>query len=136
MNDIKTRLSQIAEIKGLSMRSFEEFCHLKRGNISNILPGGSIGSDKLAKIFDAVPDVNPLWLINGIGEMFTTSPVQTQSDTSAQLKILQDINQRQELTIREQAKEIGRLEAQLEQLSGMIEKSAESANTDTIANVG
>lgn len=98
-------------------------------------PGESIGSDKLAKIFDAVPEVNPP-LVNRIGEMFTTSLVQTPSDISAQLKILQDINQRQELTIREQAKEIGRLEAELEQLSGMIEKSAESANTDTIASAG
>jgi len=59
----------VAEHLGLSMRAFEEACGLNRGNISNMLPNGNIGSDKLSKIFDTYPHINPIWLITGKGDM-------------------------------------------------------------------
>ena len=68
---IKDRLKQLAHNKGLSIRSFEEKCGLGRGNISNMSQDGSIGSDKLSKIFDTFPDTNLYWLLSGEGEMDT-----------------------------------------------------------------
>ena len=62
---IKDRLKQLAQNKGLSIRSFEETCGLGRGNISNMSQDGSIGSDKLSKIFDAFPDTDLYWLLTG-----------------------------------------------------------------------
>lgn len=69
MNTIRQRLIEIADYKRLSVRAFEEFCGLKRGNISNLAPDGNIGSDKLSKIIDAMPEVNPDWLLSGRGKM-------------------------------------------------------------------
>ena len=72
MKKIRDRLYKIAEYKGLSMRKFEEVCNLKRGNISNMTEYGTIGSDKLSKIIDAISDINIEWLLTGKGDMFKT----------------------------------------------------------------
>ena len=78
---IKDRLKQLAQNKGLSIRSFEETCGLGRGNVSNMSQDGSIGSDKLSKIFDAFPDTDLYWLLTGNGEMIKggTLPVAHQT---------------------------------------------------------
>ena len=128
MSDIKTRLTQIAESKGYSVRAFEEACKLKRGNISNILSGGAIGSDKLARIFDAFPDINPTWLISGSGEMFNASvgsqPLTQTQNTDMLNKLL------------EQAELIGELKARIKDLEQRLEKTAGDVCTGTTANVG
>jgi len=79
MTDIRSRLVQFIDNLGISIRAFEERCSLKRGNISNIAPGGAIGSDKLAKIFDAFPQLNTHWLITGKGNMLV-EPVNQNND--------------------------------------------------------
>ena len=66
---MKKRLLQIADYLGMSVRAFEAACELQRGNISNMSENGAIGSDKLSKIIDSFPDINPEWLITGKGEM-------------------------------------------------------------------
>lgn len=77
MNTIKARLKKIAANYGLSIRAFEEKCGLNRGNISNMSDDGSVGSDKLSKIIDRFPGINPHWLITGSGEMIKQSVSQT-----------------------------------------------------------
>ena len=73
MDTIKVRLKHLARFYGMSIRAFEESCGLNRGNISNMNDEGSVGSDKLSKIFDRFKDVNPIWLISGSGEMLKSS---------------------------------------------------------------
>lgn len=73
MSTIKGRLMLLANNYGLSIRAFEDKCGLNRGNISNMGDNSSIGSDKLSKIFDTFPEVNPLWLISGIGDILKTN---------------------------------------------------------------
>lgn len=131
MSEIKTRLVQIAEIKGFSVRAFEEACQLKRGNISNIVAGGAIGSDKLAKIFDAFPDINPHWLIMGVGDRFTD---QTEA-ANAPAFLLNMISEKDQ-TIREQAEEIGRLRQMVDQLTAELQKSVQDVPEPRSANVG
>ena len=72
MRTIKERLTSLANYYGLSMRAFEDKCGLNRGNISNMGDNSSIGSDKLSKIFDTYPEVNPVWLISGKEDMLKT----------------------------------------------------------------
>lgn len=74
---IKTRLKEIANHFGLSIRSMEEKCGLSRGNISNMAENGTLGADKLAKIFDTFEDINPIWLIAGKGNMLNTTANKT-----------------------------------------------------------
>jgi hypothetical protein len=64
---MKERLLEIADLLGLSVRKFEHSSGLQRGNISNMSDNGAIGSDKLSKIFDKFPQINPEWLLTGKG---------------------------------------------------------------------
>lgn len=90
MNTLKSRLLKLADYKGLSIRAFEEFCGLNRGNISNLAPNGNIGSDKLSKIIDAISEVNAYWVLTGEGDMLkskkpeiNTSVIQNDSIKNA-----------------------------------------------------
>ena len=69
MNNIRQRLIDIAKYKGVSVRAFEELCRINRGNISNLAINGNIGSDKLSKIIDAIPEIDSEWLLTGRGKM-------------------------------------------------------------------
>lgn len=78
MNTIKSRLLKLADYKELSIRAFEEFCGLNRGNISNLATNGNIGSDKLSKIIDALPEINTYWLLTGEGDMLKSQALESQ----------------------------------------------------------
>ena len=79
-NGLKDRIKQLATNYGCSIRKFEEICHLGRGNVSNM--SEVLGSDKVAKIIDACPEVSCEWLLTGRGEMLKRKP-EDQSDESA-----------------------------------------------------
>lgn len=66
---LKTRIKQVAAHYGYSTRKFEEICQLGRGNISNMNEDGALGSDKLSKIIDTLPEVSCEWLLTGRGDM-------------------------------------------------------------------
>lgn len=66
---IKERIKLLANQYGYSIRKFEEYCQLGRGNISNMADEGAIGSDKLSKIIDNFPEISIRWLLTGQGDM-------------------------------------------------------------------
>lgn len=79
---LKTRIKQIATHYGYSTRKFEEICQLGRGNISNMNEDGALGSDKLSKIIDTLPEVSCEWLLTGRGDMLRDEQQrQTQEPT-------------------------------------------------------
>lgn len=144
VHSIKDRLKQIAKDKGLSIRSFEEECGLGRGNISNMSPNGAIGSDKLTKIIDTFPDVDLYWLVTGDPEGLRgwgrllrkqgfldgdSSDDECADDRTPQNKLLLD-------KLLEQAEEIGRLKARIEELERRREDNAGRAQNSDIAGVG
>lgn len=69
MHNIKERIIMSANYYNLSIRKFEEKCHLNRGVLGNMSEKSTIGSDKLASIFDNCEEINPEWLITGKGNM-------------------------------------------------------------------
>ena len=91
MNNIRQRLIDIAKYKGVSVRAFEELCGLNRGNISNLAINGNIGSDKLSKIIDAIPEIDSEWLLTGRGKMLAEGiqrgwPI-SQLDTNTEIEM-------------------------------------------------
>ena len=69
MSSIKVRVTESASYYGLSMRKFEEKCQLNRGCLSNMEENSTIGSDKLASIFDNCKELSLEWLLTGNGKM-------------------------------------------------------------------
>lgn len=69
MNDIKSRLIQLIENKGISKR---EFCRQIEVSPTFLANKSEIASDKVLNIITAFPDVNVEWLLTGDGEMLKT----------------------------------------------------------------
>ena len=66
----KERLKDFLKIKGLGQTKFEAAAGLPRGYVNNIRR--SITPDKLQTICQYFPDLNPVWLKTGQGEMLKT----------------------------------------------------------------
>lgn len=60
------RINQIIEYKGISERKFCREIGVSNGFLGNL---GDTGVSKLYKILDTYPEIDPLWLFLGTGEM-------------------------------------------------------------------
>lgn len=70
MESIIERIGQIVTKKGISMRSFEQTLGVSNGAIGNAIKKKSdVGSSVVSKIIEIYPDVNPIWLLTGVGNM-------------------------------------------------------------------
>lgn len=130
MDTIKDRLIQLAQLQGLSIRAFEEKCGLGRGNISNMGPSSSIGSDKLTKIIATFPGIDIYWVLTG-----KDSPTEFRGyDGFNDMPHSDDPQLLNKLLA--QAEEIGRLKERVKQLEQRLEKTAGDVSTGNTANVG
>lgn len=68
--DIKERIKQFADSKGIPIYKFESTAGLSNGYVNGIRKG--IGSEKLSDILRAFPELNRNWLLFGEGEMLRT----------------------------------------------------------------
>ncbi len=67
---ISDRVRQIIEYKGISLSVFNKKISAGTGYVEKLLQrNGTIGSDKLENIVFVFPDINPIWLLTGKGEM-------------------------------------------------------------------
>lgn len=130
---IKDRLKQLAQLKGLSIRAFEETCGLGRGNISNMSQDGSIGSDKLSKIIDTFPGIDLYWLLTGKDDptAFLSYNGYDDMPSSHDPQLLNKLL--------EQAEEIGQLKeriAHLERENAATSSGAQDADSTPSAHAG
>ena len=70
MEDIKNKLTQFTEYKGISKR---EFCRKIEVSPTFLANNSSITIDKVIKILTVYPEINIYWLIMGRGEMIVDS---------------------------------------------------------------
>ena len=90
-----------------------------------------MGVEKLSKIHN---DINPTWLLTGKGDIYyNTSSTTTQTTELSSLLAL--IREKEEI-IREQDREIGRLEERIRQMTIEKEKHVSDAPISGTANVG
>lgn len=64
---LKERLCAIAAQEELSISAFEKRCGL--GNAFVKSAGENVGASKLGRILREFPNISPLWLLTGIGDM-------------------------------------------------------------------
>lgn len=70
MMKIIDRIILFIHHKNLSMRAFDSSINVGNGYTSKQSKSkASVGSDVLERIIDTYPELNPLWLITGKGEM-------------------------------------------------------------------
>lgn len=68
---INQRIKDFAIHKKISIRKFEQMCSLSNGYVSNI--NYAIGEDKMLNIIQTFPDINPVWLQMGEGNMLKSN---------------------------------------------------------------
>ena len=87
MSTIK-RIKSVIEYKKMSIRAFERFIEVSINVIQAALKKNTgVKDDTLAKILEACPDVNPVWLITGKGAMLLESDKELKDNT---LKALEE----------------------------------------------
>jgi transcriptional regulator with XRE-family HTH domain len=69
MATIINRLLQYIDSQTISGREFERKTGLTNGTIGKLRKGVVLGADKLEKICVIFPDINPIWLMTGVGNM-------------------------------------------------------------------
>lgn len=75
LSPIKGRVLQFIEIKKITKESFFNATGIARSNFSGPNAKSELGGDKIAKILNNYPEINPAWLILGDGEMLNTGTI-------------------------------------------------------------
>lgn len=64
------RIRQFIEFKGIAISAFEKSIGMSNASLAkSIKSGGTIGADKLGNILTVYPELNPVWVTTGKGEM-------------------------------------------------------------------
>ena len=67
---ILERLKQYIDAKGITIAAFEREAGMSNAAFGKALKNnGAIGTDKLENILSAYPDINPVWLLTGNGNI-------------------------------------------------------------------
>lgn len=125
MND---RLKQFIEYLGISTRGFEQKISVSNGLIARFLSKNTtIQSDVLSKICDTFPDLNPDWLLTGKGKMLHETTPASSSDGTVALLLEQ---------IKDLAQNVGRLQAENNELKNKLARSEERLAASATAAAG
>lgn len=106
---MKERLVQFLQSEGLTAVKFAEIMEVQPSSISHLLSGRNKPNfDFISRLLLRFPDLNPDWMINGIGEIYKSKPKQVEQKTrevsqemitnvkeepkSADEKIITDVN--------------------------------------------
>ena len=69
---VKERILYILEFKGITKSSFFEKIGMTYGNFTGNNKKKPINSDAITNILSEFPDINPMWLLTGKGDIFQT----------------------------------------------------------------
>ena len=133
---ILERLKQYIDFKGISVAAFERSIGMANASFGKSLKKqGAIGTDKLENILNIYPDISPMWLLKGIGDMIMVNDICQPDKETAPTYLLNMIAEKDTM-IREQAVEIGQLRERIKQLEQRLGKTADDASIGATANVG
>ena len=132
---ILERLKQYIDFKGISVAAFERSIGMANASFGKSLKKqGAIGTDKLENILNIYPDISPLWLLKGEGNMISANESAQPAQEPTPTYLLNMISEKDTL-IRQQAEELGELRERIRQLEQRLGKTAGDANIGATANV-
>lgn len=117
---ILERLKQYIDRKSITIAAFERSVGMSNSSFGKSLKNnGAIGTDKLENILIVYPDISPIWLLTGVGDMLIGEYQSDQANKEIiTLKAQNDLLREQlagaQNEIREQAKELGKCEEHLQ----------------------
>lgn len=130
---ILERLKQYIDFKGISVAAFERSIGMANASFGKSLKKqGAIGTDKLENILNIYPDISPLWLLKGEGNMISANESAQPAQESTPTYLLNMINEKDTL-IRQQAEELGELRERIRQLEQRLGKTAGDVNIGATA---
>lgn len=133
---ILERLKQYIDFKGISVAAFERSIGMANASFGKSLKKqGAIGTDKLENILNIYPDISPMWLLKGEGNMILTNESAQPAQEPAPTYLLNMVNEKDTI-IRQQAEELGELRERIRQLEQRLGKTAGDVNIGATANVG
>ena len=133
---ILERLKQYIDFKGISVAAFERSIGMANASFGKSLKKqGAIGTDKLENILNTYPDISPMWLLKGEGNMILTNESAQPAQEPAPTYLLNMVNEKDTI-IRQQAEELGELRERIRQLEQRLGKTAGDVNIGATANVG
>lgn len=106
---ILDRIKQFIDHKGIAVSAFERSIGMSNASFGKSLKnGGAIGTDKLENFLKIYPEVSPVWLLTGEGEMLKQNEIDPENAEPILKQLLEKIT--------EQAEEIGQLKERIAQL--------------------
>lgn len=130
MSTVIDRLRQIIDNKMISDRQFCKEIGVANGFLSKV---SDVGSAKLNKILNTYPEINPVWLLTGDGDMLKSTVIESTPTHALPISIedkLLKVIAEKDKEIKQQAKEIGRLEQEVEQLKDVEKNSSDNSCED------
>lgn len=95
---MKERLAQFLQSEGLTAVKFAEIMEVQPSSISHLLSGRNKPNfDFISRLLLRFPDLNPDWMINGIGEIYKSKPKQVGQKTH-------EVNQERVTNVKEESK--------------------------------
>ncbi len=85
---LKQRLVQFLEYKGISKSNFYKKTGLKRGILDNDKLHTGLNDKSIAIIIANFPEINPIWLLTGEGEMLKKGP-EMHSENAQKMELAQ-----------------------------------------------
>jgi len=81
LSPIKERILYYIDFKKIKKETFFQKTDIVRSNFSGTGAKSEFGGDKIAKILNEYPDINPDWLLTGTGEMLRSQNIHSSTHT-------------------------------------------------------
>jgi transcriptional regulator with XRE-family HTH domain len=128
---VRKRLNRLVKESGMSETAFAESVNVVQVTLNRQLSGKrSVSADTILSVLQNQKDLSAEWLLRGEGAMYKTTelpPVDVSSEESINhsVEIARLVREKNEMAdiIEAQAKEIARLQAQLDWASSIIKDS-------------
>ncbi|MEM6261027.1 MAG: helix-turn-helix transcriptional regulator [Bacteroidota bacterium] len=92
ITNIGKRLAKFMEQENIGVNELGRMAGTSGTQISNIIHGRKYGVDKLLAIIDALPAINPLWLLRGEGEMMQANVGRSADEVDYLNRLLEEKN--------------------------------------------
>jgi hypothetical protein len=120
------RIKQYIDYKGIGIAPFEKSIGMSNASFGKSLKkGGSIGCDKLEKILNTYPDLNPIWVILGKGQMIIN---ELDNRVDGEYHNKDEIINSLKTTIQSQEKTISSQQKLIDMLEGIINKLSQDTD--------